>query len=224
MVNQNIDEIQRAFDEGKYAIIRMRLGDVREELTEANKALESAKAKLINAAATTDDILKLINFNIAEKLSSAEDAKQGWGPSNSAVAYTFGMAVGAVAAVLAPYAVPVAYGAAVGFGLTGLFTDTFDRQGSQQCFCSEAQEFSATGGKVRNVGDIIHQCVLAVEELQLAVEDAQKSTERMSGYLRPADVGMFKICLSDAKRNYKKLLAQCEKTVKSIQSGSFKSK
>ena len=94
----------------------MRLGDVREELTEANEALESAKAKLTNAAVTTDDILKLINFMIAEKLSSAEDAKQGWGASNSTPAYAFGMAVGAAAAVLAPYAIPVAYGVAAGAG------------------------------------------------------------------------------------------------------------
>ena len=235
MVNQNIDEIQRAFDERRYAIIRMRLDDVREELTEANEALESAKAKLNNAAATTDDILKLINFKMAEKLRSAEDAKQGWGAGNSAAAYAFGVAVGAAAVALAPYAVPAlaygvaagaGYGAAAGVGLTGLyqFTDALDRQGLQHRFHSEAQELSATGGKVRNAGDIIHQCTLGVDELQLAVEAAQKSTRRMSGYLRPEDADMFKIRLSDAKRNYKKLLAQYEETVKSIQSGSFKSK
>ena len=116
IVNHNLDDVQRAFDERKYAIIHMRLGDVGEELTEANEALESAKAKLTNAAATTDGILKLINFMIAEKLSSAEDAKQGWGASNSTPAYAFGMAVGAAAAVLAPYAIPVAYGVAAGAG------------------------------------------------------------------------------------------------------------
>ena len=234
MVDQNLDEIQRAFDEGKYEIIRMRLDDVREELTEASEALATAKVKLTNAVATTDDILKLIHLKTAEKQINAKGAKQGWGAGNSAVAYTFGMAVGAAAAVLAPYAVPLAYGvaagagygAAAGVGLTGLyqFTDALDRQGLQQRFHSEAQELSAAGGKVKNAREIIHQCTLGVGELQLAVEAAQKSTGKMSGHLKPEDANTFKNRLSDAKRNYKKLLARYEETVKSIQSGSFKSK
>lgn len=234
MVDHNLDEMRSAFDEGKYEIIRMRLGDVREELKEANEALETAKGKLKNTVATTDDILKLINFKLAEKVSSAENAEQGWGAGYSTALYTFGMAFGAAAAVLAPYAIPVAYGAvagaaygaAAGAGLTGFyqFKDALDRQDLQQRFRSEARELSITGGKVRNAGDIIHQCVLGVTELEAAVGSAQKSTEKMSGYLRPAHVEQFRTRLSDAKRNYRKLLGLYEDTVKSIESGSFKSK
>ena len=93
--------------------------------------------------------------------------------------------------------------------MTGLWqlTDALDRQDLQQRFHSEAQGLFAIGGKVRYAEYIIHQCALGVKELQLAVEDAQKCTGRMSGYLWPADTDMFKICLSYAKHNYKKLLA-----------------
>ena len=226
MVDHNIDEMQRAFDGGKYEIVHMRLGDVREELAEAHNALETAKAKLKNAAATTDDILKLINIKLAEKVSSAEDAKQGWGAGYSTALYTFGMTVGAVAAVVAPYAIPVAYGVAAGAGLTGFyqFKDALERQNLQQRFYSEARELSIVDGKVRDAGDIIQQCVLKVIELDSAVHDAKRSTEKMTGYLRPEDAERFRTRLSDAKRNYRKLLGLYEDTVKRIQSGSFKPK
>ena len=234
MVDHNIDEMQRAFDEGKYEIIRMLLGDVREELTEANEALESAKGKLKNAVSTTDDILKLIYIKLEEKVSSAEDTKQSWGAGYSTALYTFGMTIGAAAAVLAPYAIPVAYGvaagaaygAAAGAGLTGFyqFKDALERQDLQQRFYSEARELSITGGKVRNAGDIIHQCVNEVIKLETAIGGAQRSTEKMTGFLKPTYAEQFRHRLSDAKRNYRKLLTRYEETVKSIESGSFKSK
>ena len=233
MVNHNIDEMQRAFDEGKYEIIRVRLGDVREKLKEAKEALESdsVKMKFTNAAKTTGDISRLIHSQMAEKLRSAKDAEQGWGAGNSAVTYTFGVVVGAGAVALAPYAVPAlaygvaagaGYGAAAGVGVTGLWqiTDKLDRQGLQQRFHSEAQELSVIDGEVRYARGIIHHCAPVVEELQVGVEDAQTSTERISGYLKPTDADMFKSLLSDAKRNYKRLLVWYEEIVKSIESGS----
>ena len=136
------------------------------------------------------------------------------------------MTVGAVAAVVAPYAIPVAYGAMAGAGLTGLYqiADAVERQNLQRRFYSEARELYIIDGKVRHAGDIIQQCVLRVIELDLAVHDAKRSTEKMTGHLRPEHAEKFKTRLSDAKHNYRKLLGLYEDIVKRIQSGSFKSK
>lgn len=56
MVNHYVDDIQTAFDEEKYHIIDMRLGDVGDHLTKANKTLETAKVKLKTAVSATDDL------------------------------------------------------------------------------------------------------------------------------------------------------------------------
>ena len=78
MVKEYLDDIQAAFDQGEYDIISMRLGDVRDHLKKASKALETAKVKLKNAMSTTDDLLSLITNKLAEKVTSAEEVKQGW--------------------------------------------------------------------------------------------------------------------------------------------------
>lgn len=224
MVNQNVDDIQTAFDKGKYEIIHMRLGDVRDHLKEASKALELAKVKLKNAMSTTDDLLSLITTKLAEKVTSAEEVKEGWSPGYTTTLYTLGVAFGAAVTVLAP--VPMALGVAAGAGLTGFyqFLDAGARYNLRQRLYSEARELSAAGGKVRNVRDILEQCVLGVTELESAVDDACLSTEKMAGYLRPVDSEIFRIRLRDAKRNYQNLLALYDQTVESIQSGSIKSK
>lgn len=122
MVNHNFDDVQRAFDGGKYEIVNMRLGDVKDHLKGVSNALETAKGKLNNAASTTADILKLISSKLAEKVASAEDTNQGWSAGYSTALHTFGITIVAAAAVLAPFAIPVA-------GLTGFyqFTDALDR-------------------------------------------------------------------------------------------------
>lgn len=226
MVNHVVDDLQRAFDQGNYEIICMRLDDVKDHLTEAHKALETAKAKMKNAASTSDDILKLINIKLTEKVTSAEDAKQGWSPVSTTILYSLGMAFGAGFAALAPFAIPVAAGAASGAGLTGFyqFMDALKREDLSNRLYSEARELSAAGSKVRNAKDILNQCVLGVTQLEVAVGEAQQSTNRMRGYLRPADAKLFRTRLRDAKHKYIKPLAMCEQTVESIQSGSVKSK
>ena len=223
MINYNVDEMQRAFDRGKYDIIHMRLGDVRDHLKEADKALEAAKVKLKNAVSTTDDLLKFITTKLAEKVTSAEDVK-GWSAGYSTTLYTLGIAFGAAVTVFAP--VPMVVGAVAGAGLTGFyqFQDAVERQNLKQRLYSEARELSAAGGKVRNARDILEQCVRGVTELGLAVDDARLSTEKMTGYLRPGDAELFRIRLHDAKRNYRRLLTLYEQTVENIQSGSIKSK
>ena len=224
MVNQNIDDIQTAFDQGKYEIIHMRLGDVRDHLKEASKALETAKVKLKNAMSTTDDLLSLITSKLVEKVSSAEEVKQGWSAGYTTTLYTLGVAFGAAVTVFAP--VPLAVGAVPGAGLTGFyqFLKAGARYNLRQRLHSEAKELSSAGGKVRNASDILEQCVLGVTELESAVEGAQLSTERMAGYLRPADAEIFTIPFRDAKHNYQNLLVLYERTVENIQSGSMKSK
>lgn len=89
MVNHVVDDLQRAFDQGNYEIIRMQLNDVRDHLTEAHKALETAKATMKNVASITDDIFKLINIKLVEKVTSAEDAKQGWSVASTAILHSF---------------------------------------------------------------------------------------------------------------------------------------
>lgn len=89
MVNHVVDDLQRAFDQGNYEIICMQLNDVRDHLTEAHKALETAKATMKNAASITDDIFKLINIKLVEKVTSAEDAKQGWSVASTAILHSF---------------------------------------------------------------------------------------------------------------------------------------
>ena len=224
MVNQNIDDIQTAFDQGKYEIIHMRLGDVRDHLKEASKALETAKVKLKNAMSTTDDLLSLITSKLAEKVTSAEEVKQGWSAGYTTTLYTLGVAFGAAVTVFAP--VPLAVGAAAGAGLTGFyqFLDAGAKYNLRQRLYSEAKELSAAGGKVSNIRDTLEQCVLGVTELESAVDNARMSTEKMAGYLKPEHAEFFTICLRDSKRNYQNLLFLYERTVESIQSGSMKSK
>lgn len=88
---------------------------------------------------------------------------------------------------------------------------------------SEASKLSAAGDKVKNAREVLEQCVLGVNELEVAVGDAKLSTKKMSGYLKPAYAKMSRIRLRDAKENYKTLLALYEGTVKSFQSGKRKS-
>ena len=223
MVNHNVDEMQRAFDRGKYEIIHMQLGDVRDHLKEADEALRAAKLKLKNAVSTTDDLLKFITTKLAEKVNSAEEV-QGWSAGYTTTLYTLGMAFGAALTVLTP--VPMAIGAAAGVGFTGFyqFMDSVERQDLKQRMNSEARELSTAGGKVRHVRDILNQCILGVNELNVAVNEAQLSTEKMTGYLRPRDAQLFRIRLHEAKRKYRTLLTLYEQTVASIQSGSIKPK
>ena len=173
---------------------------------------------------TTDDLLSLITTKLAEKVTSAEEVKQGWSAGYTTTLYTLGVAFGAAVTVFAP--VPLAVGAAAGAGLTGFyqFLDAGAKYNLRQRLYSEAKELSAAGGKVRNIRDTLEQCVLGVTELESAVDDARMSTEKMAGYLRPEHAEFFTIRLRDSKRNYQKLLFLYEQTVESIQSGSVKSK
>ena len=223
MVNRNVDEMQRAFDRGEYEIIHMQLGDIRDHLKEADKALEDAKVKLKNAVSTTDDLFRLITTKLAEKVTSAENV-QGWSAGYTTTLYTLGIAFGAAVTVLTP--VPLAVGAAAGAGFTGFyqFMDAVETQKLRHNLDSEARELSTAGGKVRHVRDILNQCIFGVTELKLAVDEARLSTEKMTGYLRPGDAELFRICLHDAKRKYRNLLTLYEQTVESIQSGSIKPK
>ena len=123
-------------------------------------------------------------------------------------------------------AIPTAAGAVAGVGFTGFyqFQDALERQNLRQRLHSEARELLFAGNKVRNAKDILKQCVLGVTQLEVAVGEDQQSTNRMRGYLRPADGKLFRTRLRDAKHKYMKLLTMYEQMVESIQSGSVKSK
>lgn len=123
---------------------------------------------------------------------------EGWSPGYTTTLYTLGVAFGAVVTVLTP--VPMAVGAVAGGGFTGFyhFLDAGERNNLKQRLNSEAMELATAGGKVRNASDILEHCVLSIIELKAAVGEAQLSTTRMTGHLRPEDALGFVFMMPNA--------------------------
>lgn len=224
MVNSIVDDIQKAFDEEKYNIIRMHLGDVEKHLNEAKEKLETAQVKLKTAVSTTDALLGFIMSKVMEKKTIAEDVEQRWPAGYARIIIALGTTLGASLTVLTP--IPLVAGATAGAGLAGFyyFREELNRQNLLQRLDSEVTVLSAAGGKVSNVSDILRHCVLRIIELKSAVGEAQKSTGRMNGHLMPEDAELFRIRLRDAKVKYQNLLTLYEQIAQGILSGNIKPK
>ena len=215
MVDHELDEIQRAFNERKFDNIFELLGDISDHLREAEKPLTTVKAKLKTARSATDELFRVIMLKCSETVTSASDVKPGWSAIVNTTLYSLGIGTGTVSALMDEDV----------DSLSRVIShmDEAERQNLVQRLSSEAKGLSAVGGKVRIVTNTLNQCINEVIRLEVAVGIARVSTEKMTAN-QSVDADLFASRLRRAKRNYQKLLDQYNRVIERIESASKKSK
>lgn len=214
MIDLGLPSISKAFDDGEYSIVLQVLEDMGQHIQNADASVTTARGKLRDGSERAENVLESMQKKISVMFKEADKAGKGWSTGAKVAVYSTVMALTVVtgAATVPLYGIGAGV---VGGGAAAMkhWIDDADGEELKQQLKSEAWKLEGAYDSMSGVLENLNQVSMYVQQLRVALNDAEQSVIGLHGQLESTLAKKFYYRLKEFARRCRELQSLYERGI-----------